>query len=232
MSTSDPAKKLATLLHRLRSRHAGCTLQSLEAPPNPGGDAIVEQLLLAFLAWESCGTRAAASLKRLHSVVVDYNELRVCLPDEIAEACGDRDPRALERGARMKAALNDLYRREHGVTLAPLAALPKRDARLYLESLEGVPSYVAARVLLVSLGGHAFPVDVRIHAALCGAGGLPEGLDPEGAGAWLERHFRAGEAGEAFALVEAWVGETATTKERRTATRARAARPSKRQGKA
>ena len=218
MTATDPARKLAAILKRQRSAQP----ENAEGPacsPCCGEEPAVHQMLLSFLAWETGVHRAAPALKKLLSGIVDMNELRVCHPDELASMLGERYPRALERCARLRSALNDLYRREHAVTLAPLEALPKRDARAYLESLEGMPHYVAARVLLVSLGGHAVPLDERTHAALAAAKAVPSDLPLEDASSWLERHVRAEDAACAHALLEAWVAENP-------------AKPAKRQGDA
>lgn len=209
MSGPDPAKRLATLLKRLRGAHAEGAEERWAADLEAREEPAVVQMLFSFLAWEAGTARAAGAIRKLLASVVDVNELRVCLPDELARVIGERYPRALERCARMRSALNDLYRREHAVTLRGLEAMPKRDARAVLASLEGTPGYVADRVVLLSLGGHAFPLDERTRAALAEAGGLPEGLSVDDGGSWLERQFRAGEAAPAHLLIEAWLNEPA-----------------------
>lgn len=207
MSAPDPAKKLQALLKRLRATY-GETIEdaALEGRP-PEIDPLLWQLVFSFLSWESSVARAAAVSKRLHAAVVDYNEMRVCLADELATILGERYPRGLERASRLRSALNDLYRREHTVTLATAASLPKREARVYLESLEGAPGYVASRLLLLSLGGHAFPVDERIYLTLLEEEAAPADLSLTDASGWLERQFRAGEAAPAYLVLEAWLNE-------------------------
>ncbi len=207
MTAPDPAKKLASLLRRLRTSHGPQTPDTFEAEKAHGHDPQVLHLLAAFLTWEAGASRAAAALKRLLSAVVDYNELRVCLPDELAHIMGERYPRAVERAARIRSALNDLYRREHAVTLAPLENMPKRDTRMFLMSLEGLPPFVAARVVLLCFGGHAFPLDERMHAALIDEEAVPPDLKLEDAGSWLERQFRAGEIAPDYLLLEAWLAD-------------------------
>ncbi len=215
MSAPDPARRLAALVRRLRSGHGDLTYTPPAVPE--GHDALVVEFVQSFLAWEAGTNRAEAALKRLLHAVVDYNELRVCLPDELARIIGERYPRALDRAARLRAALNDLYRREHAVTFQPLTVMPKRDARLYLDALDGIPPFVAARITLLTLGGHAFPVDDRILLALKEDQAAPPDLPLDGAESWLERQFRSGEAVGAYLLVEAWMNE-------RTARRAGAER--------
>ena len=205
MSAPDPAKKLSALLKKLRASY-GETLTDpwMEGCPE-GADPLLWHLVFSFLAWESTTVKAVAANKRLHASVVDYNELRVCLTDELAEMIGDRYPRARERVTRLRSALNDLYRREHAVSLAKLVDMPKREARQVLDSLEGTPPYVSARIMLLSLGGHSFPIDERIHLALLSEDAAPQDFGE--ATGWLERQFRVGEAMPAYLLIEAWMND-------------------------
>lgn len=205
VSSQDPAKKLSALLKSLRARYGESAAdQALEGCPAES-DPLLWQLVYGFMLWESSATRAVPANKKLHASVVDYNELRVCLPEELAGMIGDRYPRAPERVTRLRSTLNDLYRKEHAVSIAKLVDASKRDARLVLESLEGMPHFVAARLMLLALGGHAFPIDDRIHQALVSEGAAPEDLDE--ASSWLERQFRVGEAAPAYALIEAWMND-------------------------
>lgn len=217
MSSTDPPRRLSSLLRRLHGAHGGVTHEpaSALAPVPAWADATLDEFLLSFLMWESTTAKARGALRRVRECVVDYNELRVCLPHELGELLGERYPRAQERTERLHAALTDLYRREHAMSLARLAEAPKREALAYLASLEGVPSYVAARVFLVTLGGHAVPVDDRLLAMLQTEGLGECGSTPEAAGAWLERHVRATEALQTHLLLQAWADEGAPRKEKK-----------------
>jgi endonuclease III len=217
VTTGDPSKKLAALLRRLRTAFGEVSVESAGTipPAPPWTEAALDELILSFLMWESTASKARAAMKRVRECVVDYNELRVCLAHELVEFMGERYPRATERAERMHAAFTDLYRREHGMTLARLGEAPKRDALGYLASLEGVPHYVAARVLLVSLGGHAVPVDDRLRALLVEEGVVEQGTTPEQASSWLEHHVRAADAGATHALLQAWSDEGQPRKDRK-----------------
>lgn len=221
MTAPDPARKLTAILRRTRSD------QPPYAPPAApdGHDPMVVEFIHSFLVWEAGAARAEVALKRLLHAVVDYNELRVCLADELAVILGERYPRAQERAARLRAALNDVYRREHAVTFQPLLVMPKRDARIYLNALDGVPPFVAARMTLLTLGGHAFPVDERLLAALKEEQAVPADVTPESAESWLERQFRSGEAAGAYLALESWMNEKTV---RRAATERPARRPAPR----
>jgi hypothetical protein len=57
-------------------------------------------------------------------------------------------------------------------------------------------------VLLVSLGGHAFPLDRRLHRVLSDAGAIEVDPYTEAAGQWVERQIRAGDALDAYLALE------------------------------
>lgn len=212
MTTPDPAKKLVAVLKKLRAGGDAAARDGTHDDCPEHADRLLWQFVFSFLAWESTVAKAGAASKRLHTAVVDYNEMRVALVDELAGMIGERYPRSVERAARLRSALNDLYKREHGVCLNRVAEMSKRDARVYLESLEGTPPFVSARLLLLSLGGHAFPLDDRLHRALIEEGAVPPGTSLADASGWLERQFRAGEAAEAYLLLEGWMNDRPISK--------------------
>lgn len=205
MTTPDAAKKFATLLKKLK----GVTPlpEPLPEPVPAWIEPGVEELVFSMLVWDARTSQAREAIARLRTGVVDYNELRVCFPEEIRQMLGDRYPKAAERAARIRAALNDLYKREHRVTLQAVLSAGKRDARQYLETLDGVPPFAAARVFLSSCGGHAMPVDDRIRDFLADEGVIAATEDPEALSSWLERQLKAGEASAAYGALQAGADE-------------------------
>lgn len=227
MSVSEATANLNTLLKRLRDSHAEAAAPHLRVlpadatpdaarpfvPPSPTtiepDEPLLGHLLMSLLLWENTTAKAEASLRKLEAAVVDFNELRHCMPDELAKVLGEKTPKVGERSLRLRTALNKLYAREHRMSLSHLHALPARDARLYLESLEGLPTYVAARVTLVGLGGHAAPVDSRICRRLVEAKVVAESATPDAAAAALEKKLKPADLPEAYALLQAWADEGA-----------------------
>lgn len=207
MSANSHADKLHALLRRLRTRY-GAQIARAEAvspgAPAPGEADPLLELVNAFLLWECNRQKAELAMKRIASAVVDVNELRVCFPDEIVSILGARYPRVEERAMRLRASLNDIYIREHAVTLSKLRAASKRDAWKYLSTLDGMPQFVAARVLLMALGGHAAPVDERLLARLIAEGVAEPDATIEQAAGILERAIKAGDSVESHQLLLAW----------------------------
>lgn len=201
MSQIDHAKSLNTLLKSLKSKYE----------PAPMGDrSPLEEFVYSFLLWESTGNKADLAYKRLVNAMVDFNELRVCRPPEIVALLGKNYPRAEERAQRLRAALHHIYLREFAVTLDPCAALNKREARKYLDTLEAAPTFVGARVFLLRMGGHAIPVDDRMNDKLIEAGvGEPE-TDAGRTGAIIERLVKAEDASKVYPLLQSWAEDAAT----------------------
>jgi hypothetical protein len=198
---TDEAREAAfeRLLKTLRQRTVA---EPSQAPV--GMQALMHEFLRSFLIWEASVTKAEKALARVLESIVDLNELRICLPHEIIEIIGPKYPECSVRAARLRSSLNDLFVREHEVSLDRLVGMPKRDARSYLESLDGVPPFVAARVALLGLGAHAMPIDARLAGALVREGVFSADMDIETGASWLERRIRAAEARETYLQMEAW----------------------------
>lgn len=195
MTSPDPARKLKALL---KAQAAAGPVTHEPVQIFAGLERGVSELLFAFLLWEASQPSALGAARRLVSELVDCNELRVCTPEDVARILGPRYPRGLERAERLIAALNAVYAKEHEVSLAPVSAMPKRDARAALDALDGMVPFVSARLMLLVHGGHVFPADERLADYLKGAGVIVEG-DLSG---WIERQFRAGELIEPYLLIE------------------------------
>lgn len=200
MSTADHAKNLAALLKRLKGKY--------EVKP-PAVHSPLDELVMSVLAWEAPVSKAEHALKRLRDAFVDHNDLRVTRAGEVAGVIGRTYPRCEERAARLNAALNDIYKREHNVTLEPVMAMSKRDAGKYVLSLAGLPGYAAARWLLLVLQSHHIPVDDRLLERLLHAGVVEEGDDCDKAMGVLERHVKHEDALTTHLLLQAWSEDAA-----------------------
>lgn len=194
--------KLTEVLKRLLKEQSPA--DRVPAQGFEGYEPACTMLVYSFLLWESTPRQAAAGLQRLGEAIIDLNDLRVAMPAEIAEVTGMRDGLAGERTARLRAVLNDIFRREHLVTLSRLESISKREVRDYLDALEGMPLFVSARVTLLGFGGHAIPIDGRLQKMLASEGVLESGIAPDDAERWLERQIRATDAVDIALLLEGW----------------------------
>jgi len=202
VKSNDQSKALQAYLKSLMATPAAGLGDVCPDPPE-WAEPIVHQMVFSFLLWRASAKQATAAMKRLVDAVVDYNEMRICLPHELVEMIGSRHPHAEERVIRMRASLNDVYANEHAIGLSRLTTIGKRDAKAMLDELDGIPGFVTARVALLSLGGHAFPVDDRVLALLRDEGVFDNTITCDAAASWLERQIRAGEAESIYLLTEA-----------------------------
>jgi len=150
-ATTLSAMKLAPIL----KRHTPATLPPAATDP-------IETLVESFLLWEASTAQRTAAIERIRKECVDFNELRVCLPEEIISILGSRYPFVDERATRMRRSLNDLYKREHKVSLDHVTALGKREQRHYVENLDGMLPFVSSRILLFHFGQAMVPVDDQL----------------------------------------------------------------------
>ena len=180
------AKKLKTAHNKFR----GCSA----CEPGEESTDPIEQVILAVLSQEIPTARACKAARQLHHDVVDFNELRVSTPAEVAAGISRHVPRAVQRAKRILSMLNAIYKREYTVSLDSLRGKGVREIKGYLESLDGVTPYVTASVLLWSLGGHAIPVNDPTLEFLK----QMNLVDPDATGAevqaFLERHVSAADA--------------------------------------
>ena len=196
--SADPVKKLHALVKRLRAKHPEASV--FPAPAWEGTDPILSEFVFSLLLAESTPVLALEAFEIVKSEFVDLNELRIALPDEVAELLGDDYPHAAERAARIRATLHDIFQREHVMSLAALADAGKREIRQYLQSINGVTPFVIARVKLLHLGGTAIPVDNTLLSRLHKEHTLENAATCESAGDWLPKQFEPGQSASLHAL--------------------------------
>jgi hypothetical protein len=206
-NASQCAKKLTALLKKLPEG----------VPPDfPPAEDPLATLVASFFMWESSTAAAREAYQRVDETIVDFNDLRVTMPVEVAEWLNDDSPLNIERCQRLRAALRNVYLREHEVSLASLADSGKREIKKYIESIEGVPPYVSARTLLMSFDAHAIPVDEQLRSRLIEEGVCNEDADVHELSAWLARQIKASDARAAHLAFQAWIDELGPVAKRRS----------------
>lgn len=173
-------------------------------------DPVLRELVRSYLVWESTTPKAEAALKRIDQAVVDVNELRVCMPGEIAQIMGANYPKAEERATRLRATLNDLYRREHCLKLFHLKEKSRKESRAYLETLAAIPAFVAARVAVLKLGINVVPLDERQLQCLKNARAVATTTDLTTAVGMVEKAVKAADMPETAYAIQAWSDEAQT----------------------
>lgn len=193
----DYVRRLKQLFNRLVRKFGKPTIPE---PSDP-----LEQLLVAILGSNTSHHKALTVFRRLREQMVDLNELRVTPVSELARLIGPLIPQAELKAQRIVDVLNDIRRRHDTLDLSFLKQRGRREAREYLESLEGVDRCAAASVTLFSLGGHAIPVDdltlqlLRKDEVVDPVADLPE------VQSFLEHHVSASDAAVLTLLLDRYV---------------------------
>ena len=204
MSKKDPAQTLASVMKRAKAKPVESPALTEEGLVDP-----IAELTLSFLLWEAPFTRARTAYKRVADHAIDHNDLRVTRPEDLAAILGKTYPLALERCERLHLSLEAVYAREYAVSLDNAQSLGKREGRKYLESIDDMPAYVAARTSLVAFGSHAVPVDERTLARLIDAGVFDEGTTVAEAQGSLERAVKAADAADFHGRMTDWLDKPA-----------------------
>jgi hypothetical protein len=194
---TDCAKRLKSLFNSLRSR--------LGKVAHPPATDPITQLILGVLTRDVPEAKASEGLERLRGMVVDYNELRVIPPIELAQVLGDF-PDSRLKCEDISRALNAIFAQEHTISLDRLTSLPKRDVLAILDELDGLEPYTRARIRLLGLHLHAIPLDEAMWAAARAQGIVDPKCGLAEAQAFLERHVADEDALEFVALLRkhAW----------------------------
>lgn len=197
--------------------------KSAPAPVIPERESALDSLCIAILGLTSGDARAERGVKKLLSVMVDWNEVRISNAQEICLTFGNTIPNAPVRALHLIHALQAVYQNENRLSLDRLKQMGRRDARQYLENLAGVDEYAVASVLLWDLGGHAIPVDDILLKALRDADLVHPSASRAEVQAFLERHISANDAKDfcvimrSFSANSAPVAKSTKTRTRKTA---------------
>lgn len=195
-NTSESARNLTKLLKKLPAP---------VEPEYPDWDDPIAIIVLAFMMAESTTSRAIRAYEKLKSTLVDFNELRVCMPDELAAIIGSTYPLGYERCDHLRSTLRDIFQREHATSLDRLADWNKRDIRQYVETLDGITPYVIGRLLLLGYDAHAVPVDEQLRQKLIAQGVCDEDADLAELTSWLTRQIKADDALDVHLQLQRWV---------------------------
>lgn len=197
-NANSSEKNLASLLKKI---------PVVPSPDFSDADNPVSVLIMSYMMWESTTKKAITAFEQLQEEMVDYNDLRVCMPHEVVDMIGTRYPKAQDRCERLRATLRDIYLREHSVTLEPLKTQGKREIRKYIDTLDGIVPYVAARVQLLSFNAHGIPVDDQLLEMLIGAKIADDDTSVIDLTNWLGRQIKAEKGLETHLALQDWVDQ-------------------------
>jgi len=194
---TECARRLKSLTSAMRAR--------LGKVSPPAATDPITQMVLGILSRDTPETKASEGLERLREMVVDYNELRVIPPIELAAVLGDF-PDARLKCEDISRALNAVFAQEHTIILDRLAELSRKDVLAALERIDGLEPYTRARVRLLGLRQHAIPLDEAMWALARVEGVVDPRCPLQEAQQFFERQIAEEDALEFVALLKkhAW----------------------------
>ncbi|HEY2588732.1 MAG TPA: hypothetical protein VGI81_23520 [Tepidisphaeraceae bacterium] len=192
------ADELRSLLKRLLK----------QSPPSPkAAQDPLMALVRGAMSYDVPDARADEAMRLIDKEFVDLNELRVATDLEIAELLGTRYPGIERRVAMITQALNNIFEREHTLSLDRLKTISRRDARQFLRELPEIHPFVEAYVMLFAFDGHSIPVDDAMIAYLREHGVLEEAATLDDAQRFLEHQLKAEECHDFYSALRRAVGE-------------------------
>jgi len=197
-NSTQYAKKMTSLLRKLSPG---------KPRREPEREDPIGVLVYSFMLWESTSAKASATWSKLQEGLVDYNELRVCTPDELMVLSGDTSDEAHDRATRLRASMRDIYNREHGISLDSLGDMKRSEIRIYVESLDGIVPFVAARLLSCCFDIHGVPVDEQLKQLLVESNAIDPAAEVDEISGWLSRNIKADDGAGAHRSFQAWVDQ-------------------------
>ena len=192
------ADELKSLTKRLLKEHKPEPRQ----PQEP-----LKALVRAAMTYDVSDTKADEAVRLIEKEFVDLNELRVATDLEIQELLGTRYPAIERRVAMITQSLNDIFEREHTMSLDRLKTVSKRDARQFLRELPDIHPFVEAYVMLYAFDGHAFPMDEETLDYLREQGIVEDGATLDEAQRFVEHQLKAEECHDLFAAARKVVSD-------------------------
>jgi endonuclease III len=137
----------------------------------------MEEMLVGILADGASERRGASALSAISRHFVDWNEVRVSSPCEIASAMPELAG-AVDKAALVRTVLQRIYDLSNEMTLDFLKEKSPADAAKFIEDMPGFPEAALARATLLVLGHEAFPPTPRVMKVCRRLALLPDGRDP------------------------------------------------------
>ena len=187
------APRLKKLCNRV-NREAGTTLKTDLIDP-------CTTMVMACLSAVTTENKARLGLSRLRHYFVDFNELRVSHVEEVADLLGKGYPQSKEVALQIISLLKQTYNARDSLNLDDLREGSKRQAKAFFESLEDANAYIVARVMLLSIGGHAFPVHKQMLQMLRAENVVPANATAANVQGFLERQISADQNRKIYALL-------------------------------
>lgn len=174
----------------------------------------LETLVRGAMSYGVSDAKATEAMRLIQKEFVDLNELRVATDLEIQELLGVRYPDIERRVATITQSLNNIFEREHTLSLERLKSVSRREARQFLRELPEIHPFIEAFVMLYAFDGSAFPIDSEILAYLVEEEAVEPSASLEDAQKFVEHTLKADEVHDFFVAIRASVFEESRRKKK------------------
>jgi endonuclease III len=205
-NASKHADELKSLLKKL--------IKDVKPQPQEPTDAL-HALVRGAMSYDVPDSRADEAMKAIDREFVDLNELRVATDLEIQEMLGSRYPQIDKRVAMITQSLNNIFEREHTLSLERLKTIPKKDARAFLRELPEIHPFVESYVMLFALDGACVPTDGETVTVLTEHGVLEPETTLDDAQKFIEHAVKADECYEAYVSLRRLAADAAKAKKKK-----------------
>ena len=135
------------------------TLKNTYEPQVPSSTrSVFEQVIFGICLENTSLETAEDSYLRLTEDYLDWNELRVSSPREIAESFSKQEA-PLEKARTLKSIIHAIFETEYNFELETLIKMTQTQAVKTLNSFDGMRPFIAAHILQTSLKAHVIPLD-------------------------------------------------------------------------
>lgn len=165
----------------------------------------VTEIILGYLTFHTTESKGTTALNKLKGHFVDFNELRVCRESEVVRILGSSFPHVRDVASMILQSLREIFDQQDTLILGFLKNAGKREAKIFLEGLKVLPTYVQSRVMLRSLNGHAFPVHGKLITTLQAEGTVDPKASEADIQGFLERQIASKDIHKTYALLRNFV---------------------------
>jgi endonuclease III len=175
-------------------------LKQFQPEPRQPQDPL-KALVRGAMSYDVPDAKAEEAMRMIDKEFVDLNELRVATDLEIQELLGTRYPGIERRVAMITQSLNNIFEREHTLSLDRLKTISRRDARQFLRELPEIHPFVEAYVMLFAFDGHAVPLDDTTVAFLRDQEIIEDGASLDDAQRFVEHQVKAEECYDLYVVL-------------------------------
>lgn len=133
------------------------TVQDCNAPI-PAYEKSIEAMIYAVLCEYLDDQQANKALEKFTEHFVDWNDLRVSRPEEVAEVLGSNKPEYKKIASNLTQMLNAVFEKYDCLDIEHLKDMGKREAREELEKINELEPFCSNYFLMVCMDAHTVPL--------------------------------------------------------------------------